>query len=352
MKISKRVLVAMSGGVDSSVACHLIKKAGYECIGATIKTWPKDECERVGNKMCCSIDSISSARDVAHRLGVPHYVFDLSKIFKNLIRDYFVQEYENGRTPNPCIYCNSDIKFGALLVKAEELGCSYISSGHYARVVHDKKKRRFLLKKGKDLNKDQSYFLFNLKQDQLKRTLFPLGETTKQDVRVIAREIGLKTHDRRSSQDVCFEMPKSSKKPGKIIFTDGRILGEHTGISNYTIGQRKGLGVAFTEPLYVTGLDAKKNIVYVGVKRDTMKHVILADGVNWIDKKPAKKTFKGNAKIRYGSEAALARLTSLGKGKMRIEFTEAQSSPTPGQAVVIYRKDTVLGGGWIRDVEG
>lgn len=347
--MNKRVLIAMSGGVDSSLACYRLQKGGYQVIGATIKTWPKEECERAEQKMCCSIDAISSAKAVAHKLNIPHYVFDLSKLFKRVIRNYFTREYEVGRTPNPCIFCNSEIKFGALLKKADVLGCDYISSGHYARIVFEKKTKKFLLKKGKDKHKDQSYFLFNLKQHQLKRILFPLGSMAKPRVRQLAQQLGLKPHDRMSSQDVCFEMAKVGKR-GNILFSDGSVVGEHSGITQYTIGQRRGLGIAYSEPLYVTKIDAKKNLIYVGLKSDTLRKVLIAGGINWIDRiaLPA----RVNAKIRYGSEASPALLYPISKGNIRVEFNKTQASPTPGQAIVFYKRDVVLGGGWIKEVQG
>lgn len=348
-KMNKKVLIAMSGGVDSSVAAYLSKKAGYKCVGATIKTWPRGECERTGDKMCCSIDAISSARSAAHALGIPHYVFDLSKKFMKDIREYFIGEYKSGHTPNPCVYCNSEIKFGALWRRANELDCDYISSGHYARASFDKKSGRFLLKKGLDDGKDQSYFLFNLRQEQLKHILFPLGSLTKEKVRSLAKDAGLKSYDRASSQDVCFDVPREGKK-GKIIFRDGHVIGEHDGITQYTVGQRKGLGVAYTEPLYVTRIDPEANAVHVGTRPDTLKRMLIADKLNWIQKVSLSKPIRLRAKIRYGSEAALAKVASLPRGKVRVEFDKPQYSPTIGQAVVFYKKDTVIGGGWIKEV--
>ena len=346
--MNKKVLVAMSGGVDSSVACYLLKRKGYQCIGATIKTWPKEECENSGNKLCCSFDAISFARSVAHKLEVPHYVFDFSKEFRKKIKDYFIAEYEKGRTPNPCIYCNSEIKFGLLLKKAKELGCDFVGSGHYARIISNKKK--ISLKKGKDRKKDQTYFLFNLNKNQLKHILFPLGNMTKEKVRLIAKKMKLKPHDRKSSQDVCFKVENKKEISGDIVFND-QILGKHKGISHYTVGQRKGLGVAYTEPLYVTKIDSLKNTVYVGIKPDTYRKTLIADKLNWINRVSLSRPLRVKVKIRYGSKESFSKIKSISKKEIKVEFDKPQFSPTPGQAVVFYKSDEILGGGWIKKVK-
>ncbi|MCK4462909.1 MAG: tRNA 2-thiouridine(34) synthase MnmA [Candidatus Omnitrophica bacterium] len=330
--VNKKVLVAMSGGIDSSIACYLLKKKGYQCIGATIKTRPEEECGR--------------ARSVAHKLGVPHYVFDFSREFNKVIKEYFIREYENGRTPNPCVYCNSEIKFGLLLKKAKQLGCRFVSSGHYAR--NDK---AFSLKKGKDKNKDQSYFLFNLTKAQLKHILFPIGNMTKEKVKETAKKIGLKSYNRQSSRDVCFKKEIRKAASGNMIFNDGRVLGKHKGISHYTIGQRKGLGIAYTEPLYVTKIDSVKNAVYIGTKSDTYKKILIADKINWISGVMPLKPFRVKARIRYGTKEAAALITPISKKGVLVEFDKAQASPTPGQAIVFYGGDEVLGGGWIRGIK-
>lgn len=278
--------------------------------------------------------------------GVPYYVFDFSREFNKVIKEYFIREYENGRTPNPCVYCNSEIKFGLLLEKAKELGCYFIASGHYAR-----RDRRLSLKKGKDRKKDQSYFLFNLTKDQLKHILFPLGDMKKTEVKVMAEKFDLKSHDRQSSQDVCFKKDIRKAASGNMIFNDGRVLGKHKGISHYTIGQRKGLGIAYTELLYVTKIDPIKNAVYVGTKSDTYRKTLIADKLNWINGVMPLKSFRVKAKIRYGTKEAPALIRPISKREVRVKFDKPQSSPTPGQAVVFYKGDVVLGGGWIREIE-
>lgn len=341
-----KVLVAMSGGVDSSVACYLLKEKGYRCIGATIKTWPKQDCRETGEKICCSLDAVYSAKNAAAKLGIPHYVFDFNQKFARIIKDYFTSEYKKGRTPNPCVYCNSDIKFGLLLKKAEELACDFMATGHYARIASGK---NFRLKKGKDIEKDQSYFLFNLNQSQLKYSLLPLGGMLKEDVRKIAKGLGMKSYARKSSQDICFDSREKNSSRGKIFFSDGKFLGYHKGISHYTVGQRKGLGVAYSEPLYVTKIDAFKNIVYVGVKSDTFKKSLILERLNWIRGTAPKTPFRAGAKIRYGAKEAPALIRPI-KEKVRVDFDKPVSSPTPGQAVVFYDKDVVLGGGWIKEI--
>lgn len=339
------MLVAMSGGVDSSVAAHYLKRAGHEVIGATVKTWTGGECGREGDKLCCSRDAVDSARAVARRIGIPHHVFDMSDLFTKEVRRYGEHEYRAGRTPNPCVVCNSKIKFGALLEKARRLRCSYIASGHYARIVHEKTAGRYRLRKGRDGNTDQSYFLFNLNQRQLGRIIFPLGAKSKQTVRRVAKRHGLPSHAKPSSQDLCFSYDGTAGTPGPIVFRDGAVLGTHRGIANYTIGQRKGLNVAFREPLYVTAIDARNNTIFVGTKEDTGKREIHADGVHWIDKISLPATVK--VKIRHRHQEAPARLYAAGRGAVRIVFTAPQVSPSPGQAAVFYKRGYVIGGGWI-----
>ncbi|MDD5423121.1 MAG: tRNA 2-thiouridine(34) synthase MnmA [Candidatus Omnitrophica bacterium] len=362
MKISKdtRIAVAMSGGVDSSLAAALLKKEGYNVIGLTFRMWPKEECGSSAGRACCNLEAVTRARAVAEDLDIPYYVFDFSEEFKREVIDYFCGEYLKGLTPNPCVVCNEKIKFSLLLEKAKSLGCEYIATGHYANISKSKKTGRFLLKEGKDKSKDQSYFLFSLKQEQLKHILFPLGAITKARTRFLAKGFKLKTHNTVSSQDICFIqdlnyadyiMKKTGIKikPGDIVDLNGNILGRHKGIPFYTIGQRRGLGVAYSEPLYVTGIDMKMNRIVVGTKNDVLKTGLAADRLNWIAVEGINKPFKTLARIRYNAKKAKAVVSKSAGGAVKVEFDDPQSAPTPGQAVVFYDKDVVVGGGWIKE---
>jgi len=354
-----KVVVGMSGGVDSSVAAAILKNDGYDVIGVTIKTWPKEECGASVGRACCNLEAVTRARAVAEGLGVPYYVVDFSHDFKKEVIDYFCAEYLKGRTPNPCVVCNEKIKFAKLIEKARSLGAQRVATGHYARALFDKKRGRYLLKEGKDKAKDQSYFLFSLSQEQLKHAIFPLGGLTKDKVRSMAKKLKLRTHDTVSSQDVCFIQDKSyaeyiRKKtgvedvPGEIVNGAGNVLGRHKGIIFYTIGQRRGLGIAHKEPLYVTGIDTANNRVMVGEKTDVLKNGLAAERLNWIAVKGIEKPMRVMTKIRYAHKKARANVTKMVEGAVRVDFDEPQSSPTPGQAVVFYDKDIVVGGGWIK----
>jgi len=362
-KLSKgaKIVCAMSGGVDSSLAAALLKKEGYDVIGITFRMWPKEECGTSFNRSCCSLEAITRARAVAEELKIPYYVVDLSEDFRREVIDYFCSQYLKGMTPNPCIVCNEKIKFGKLLEKANQLGASFIATGHYARVGADKKKGRFLLKEGWDKSKDQSYFLFSLKQEQLSAAVFPLGGLTKEKVRVIAKKFKLKTYDAASSQDICFvqglEYAEYIKKKagveikkGEIVDRNGKVLGEHKGIPFYTLGQRRGLGIAYTEPLYVIAIDREKNRLVVGAKKDVLRKTLIAGGLNWVAIDGIREPLRVKAKIRYNYKKAKATVTKAGENAVRVDFDEPQASPTPGQAVVFYDKDVVLGGGWISEV--
>lgn len=357
-----KIAIAMSGGVDSSLAASLLKKEGHDVVGLTFRMWPKEECGSSFGKACCNLEAIMRARAVAEDLGIPYYVIDFSDSFKKEVIDYFCREYLKGLTPNPCIMCNEKIKFGLLLDKARQLGASSIATGHYARIDYNKKSKRFLLKTGKDKLKDQSYFLFSLSQNQLKNAVFPLGNFTKNKVRDMAKSFKLKTFDTASSQDVCFisdtNYVEYIKKrtgvemaEGDIVDKEGNVLGRHKGIPFYTIGQRRGLGIAHAQPLYVTAIDIKNNRLIVGVKKDVLRKSLVADRLNWISVDGIEEPIKVLAKIRYNHKKAKAVVTRLGKDRVRVEFSKPQEAPTPGQAVVFYNKDVVIGGGWIREAE-
>ncbi|MDP2911013.1 MAG: tRNA 2-thiouridine(34) synthase MnmA [Candidatus Omnitrophota bacterium] len=350
---SSRVLVAMSGGVDSSVAAAILKESGCEVIGATMKIWPKEMCGQEKEKSCCSLKDIEDARAVSRKLGIRHYVLNLEADFRKNVIDYFTEEYLSARTPNPCIVCNEKIKFGSLLKKANGLDCDFIATGHYARIETDGSPR---LRESRDKSKDQSYVLFCLKKNQLKKILLPIGDLTKKEVRGKARELGLSVHDKPDSQEICFvpdnDYPEFIKKykgilpqKGDIIDTSGRVLGAHNGFWNFTIGQRRGLGIAASAPLYVTEI-RPDNIVVVGYAEDVKKKRFTVKDVNWLtDDAKDKKDFK--VKIRYNHKKAQATIKDVGKNKVEVVFKEAQNAITPGQAAVFYDGEYVSGGGWI-----
>lgn len=356
-----RIVCAMSGGVDSSVAAALLKKQGYDTIGVTFKTWPKEECGVSSfGKACCDLESITRARAVAEDLKIPYYVVDFSEDFKKKVIDYFCSEYLKGLTPNPCVICNEEMKFGKLLEKARSLGADMVATGHFARVSLDKKSNRFVLREGKDKSKDQSYFLFSLSQEKLGRAVFPLGDMTKDKARAIAKSMRLKTYNTVSSQDICFirdmgyaeyirKKTGVEIKIGEIIDKTGKSLGYHRGIPFYTIGQRRGLGIAYKEPLYVTAIDVANNRIVVGTKKDVLKKGLIADRLNWISVERLDRPIRVMAKIRYNHKKARAAVTAADDGSVSVDFDQPQESPTPGQAVVFYDRDVVVGGGWIRE---
>ena len=350
---NKKVLVAMSGGVDSSVAAYLLMKAGYDCIGCTMKLYDarEDEC---GEKTCCTADDAYDAASVCRRLGIPHYVFDFREEFKKSVIDAFISDYENGLTPNPCICCNEKLKFGRLAERAEVLGCGYIATGHYCRIVFDNGEYR--LKKALDPSKDQSYVLYRMDQKLLSKTLFPLSELEKSEVRRIAEENGFINANKKESQDICFvpdgdyaafieSLTGKTAKPGDFIGVDGKYLGRHKGIIHYTVGQRKGLGVAFGEPMYVVAVNAKENTVTLGRETDLYKTRFSIRNVNMIGE-PTSRTFCCEVMTRYRKKPCRATVELCENGA-DITLDEPQRAPTPGQAAVFYDGETVLGGGVI-----
>jgi tRNA-specific 2-thiouridylase len=355
------IAVAMSGGVDSSVAAALLKKEGRGVIGVTFRMWPKEECGSSAARSCCSLEAVTRARAVAHGLGIPYYVFDFSEEFKKQVIGYFCDQYLKGFTPNPCVICNERIKFGALFDKARSLGADIVATGHFTGIARDKRSGRYLLKKSRAREKDQTYFLFSLSQDQLKHSLFPLEAYDKAMVRAVARRLKLPTFDTASSQDVCFIKDNSYAeyirkktgvdiKCGDIVDASGKALGRHKGIPFYTIGQRRGLGIAYKEPLYVTGIEPETNRIVVGTKKDVLKKSFIAERMNWISIPSLDKPRKFLTKIRYNHKETEALVTPAGAGSVRVDFEKPQEAPTPGQAAVFYEKRTVVGGGWIREV--
>ncbi len=352
----QRVLLGMSGGVDSSVAGYLLREQGYDVVGVTMKVWPQDCISRAEDK-CCGPQAVADARNVAHSLGIPHYVVDEADQFERLVIDYFSSEYQAGRTPNPCVMCNEKLKFGNLWQKAEALGCDYIATGHYAIIEHHD--QRAVLRKGADPRKDQSYFLFSLRQPQLLRALTPLGAMAKPAIRDIARSLGLKVADKVDSQEICF-VPGNDYKAflrshlgetefhgGAIYDIDGNFIGEHGGIELFTIGQRKGLPGGSAQPRYVVDIDPETNRVIVGTAEDLVSEEFEIDRVNWVSRGISEEPIEGTVKIRYSHPGTSATLFPLSENRARVELHEPQKAVTPGQAAVFYDGDVVLGGGWI-----
>ncbi len=349
-----RVVVGMSGGVDSSVAAYLLKQQGYDVVGVTMKVWPQDCISRAEDK-CCGPQAIADARGVAHTLGIPHYVVDEGDNFERLVIDYFTEEYRNGRTPNPCVMCNEKVKFGNLWGKAKAVGAEFIATGHYAIVDHHA--NRAVLRRGKDPRKDQSYFLFSLRQAQLQRSLFPLGGMEKTEIRAIARKIGLKTADKVDSQEICF-VPGNDYKaflkshlgehdfhPGGIYDKAGKRVAEHEGIEMFTIGQRKGLPGGSPRPMYVIDIDPATSSVIVGEAEDLITEEFEIDHTLWQEE--ASEPFEVTVKIRYAHPGAQATIFPGENSTARVRLHTPQRAVTPGQAAVCYRGDEVLGGGWI-----
>jgi tRNA-specific 2-thiouridylase len=357
MKPNKqRVLLGMSGGVDSSVAGYLLREQGYEVVGVTMKVWPQDCISRAEDK-CCGPQAVADARGVAHSLGIPHYVVDEADQFEQTVINYFASEYQAGRTPNPCVMCNEKLKFGNLWGKAQALGCDYIATGHYAIIEHHGD--RAVLRKGVDPRKDQSYFLFSLRQPQLRRGLTPLGKMLKPQIREIAHSLGLKVADKIDSQEICFvpgndykaflrsHLGESKFHRGEIYDVDGNFVAEHEGIELFTIGQRKGLPGGSVRPRYVVDLDPETNRVIVGDVDDLVVDEFEVDRVNWIELNRSNQVADVTVKIRYNHPGTAATLTPVENGRARIRLHEPQKAVTPGQAAVFYNGDIVLGGGWI-----
>ena len=357
----EKALIAMSGGVDSSVAAYLCVKNGYDCIGATMKLYDNDDIIVKDTKTCCSLSDIEDARSVAIRLGFPYYVFNFKSDFESGVINNFVDCYLNGRTPNPCIECNRKLKFQKLMTRAKELEIDYVVTGHYVRREYDEKSGRYLLKKAVDDTKDQSYVLYSMTQDELKHTLFPLGEYNKTQIREIANEQGFLNANKHDSQDICFVpdgnysafIEKRLGKPcekGNFVDKNGKILGEHQGIIRYTIGQRKGLGIAFGKPMFVTDIRPETNEVVLGDQDDLFQKTLVADHINLISVEKIEEPMHISAKIRYSKAEQPATVTQDGD-KLYIEFDEPQRAITKGQAVVLYDGDVVVGGGTIIDMK-
>ncbi|MBM7868100.1 tRNA 2-thiouridine(34) synthase MnmA [Heliobacterium gestii] len=357
--MKETVVVAMSGGVDSSVTAALLLEQGYDVIGVTLQIWPKDAPEGAEGG-CCSLSAVEDAKRVAFKLGIPHYVMNFRDYFEAEVIDYFGREYLAGNTPNPCIRCNRVIKFEGLLQKSLALGASKVATGHYARIEQDDVTGRYRLGRGVDANKDQSYALFNMTQEQLSQTLFPLGRFTKPAIREKAAQLGLAVASKPDSQEICFipdndyrrfleeRYPGHPFQPGPFVDQEGKVIGTHRGLPFYTVGQRKGLGVAFGYPAYVIALDVEHNAVVIGPDEAVKGRRLLADDLNWIDIAGLTGPMEVDAKIRYSAPPAKAVISPSEDGtSVIVDFAAPQRAITPGQAVVFYRGDWIVGGGTI-----
>jgi len=370
MTEDSKIICAMSGGVDSSVSALLLKRSGLEVIGVTMKLW--DCFKKPLRQTCCSSNDTLDAARVCGHLRIPHHVLDVREAFRKEVVKYFVREYSRGRTPNPCIKCNETLKFGLLREECKKIfGTDIVATGHYARIGQDGENGCYGLLKGRDPNKDQSYFLWTLTQEQLSKSIFPLGNLTKEEVRRLARDAGLDIAKKRESQEVCFipdddyagfmrdYFPEMAGPAGNFVDKGGKILGRHQGIHAYTIGQRRGLGLGFGERKYVVGIDLDHNQIILGENSDLMRTEVTVEGVNWIKSRDniIPSSFRGEGqgggglpltvKIRYRHAGGFAVVTSLPDNCARIKFSEPQRAITPGQAAVFYNGDEVVGGGWI-----
>jgi tRNA-specific 2-thiouridylase len=366
---SRTIAVAMSGGVDSSTVAAMLRAEGHNVIGLTMQLWNqrrlagREGMPEAVQGRCCSLDDVYDARRVAETIGIPYYVVNQEQRFERDVVQPFVEEYLSGRTPIPCSLCNNHLKFDQLLITARQIGADLLATGHYARVEYDDEHRRWLLKRPADHAKDQTYFLFGLTQEQLSRTLFPLGTMTKPEVRDIARRHGLALAEKPESQEICFVPGGDYKKfldaylaeqggslpdtTGELVTTNGEVIGEHGGIHNFTVGQRKGLGVAAGSPLYVIQINGDKRQVVVGSGDELYSRTLRARKLNWIAVDDLREPASVTAKIRHRHQAAPATVEKIGDDEVLVTFDEPQRAITPGQATVFYQGDVVLGGGWI-----
>jgi tRNA-specific 2-thiouridylase len=354
-----RIVVAMSGGVDSSVTAALLKREGHDVIGVTLNVWPESAADEVTrSKACCGISAVDDARRVADVLDIPYYVLNFRELFREYVIADFVREYTRGRTPNPCVRCNQHVKFRPVLHRAAALEAEYVATGHYVRRDQDPLTGRFRLRKAVDPSKDQSYVLFPMQQDELARTIFPLGELPKTETRRLAQELGLPVANKPESMEICFvpdnrygnyvrEQAPAAIQPGPIMDSQGRYLGEHPGIAYFTVGQRKGLGLSHSEPLYVVAIEPARNALIVGTDKDLLCRELVADDLNLVALPSLEGPVRCRARIRYRMQEAPAVVEPLpeeGEGVVRVTFDAPQRAITPGQAIVFYDGDVVLGG--------
>lgn len=360
MAHNKKVVIGMSGGVDSSVAAYILKNQGYEVIGVTMQIWEKeDRCTIEDNGGCCGLSAIEDARKVASKLDIPYYVLNFRQDFKKNVIDYFIKEYEKGRTPNPCIACNRYVKWESMLQKSIQLGADYISTGHYAKIVQNPNNGRYTFKVSKSENKDQTYALFNLTQEQLKRTLMPVGDYTKEEIRQMAYEIDIDVANKPDSQEICFipdnnygkyleQNTNKDIKPGNFIDLQGNVLGKHKGIIYYTIGQRKGLGISFGKPMFIKEIIPSTNEIVVASNEELFSKGLIADDINFMYLETVPNNYEVLAKIRYSHKPCKARI-SIVNDAIKCIFETPQRAITPGQAVVFYDyKGHIVCGGTIK----